>query len=89
MEDEAYFRHVMAWAVAGERPDGSHVPIYVGYPSHDRYVRSQRLLAEAQPERRRLVAIGEHKFEVFYDLLRGFLWQGFMQRSCGRGSGSP
>jgi pimeloyl-ACP methyl ester carboxylesterase len=84
MDDDAFFRQVMAWAVAGERPDGTSVPIYVGYPSHDRYVRSQRLLAEAQPERHRLMAIGEHQFEVFYDLLRGFLWQGFMQRSCGR-----
>ncbi len=84
MDDDEFFRQVFAWAVAGNRPDGSHVPIYVGYPSHDRYVRSQRLLANAQPESHRLVAIGEHKFEVFYDLLRGFLWQGFMQRSCGR-----
>jgi pimeloyl-ACP methyl ester carboxylesterase len=81
---EAFFRLIWGWAADPRRPDGTHVPIHVGYGRQERWAPSQRLLADSVPERRRLVGGGVHGWGVFYDLWRGFLWQGFMQRSCGR-----
>jgi pimeloyl-ACP methyl ester carboxylesterase len=82
--EEEFFRLIWGWAARAERPDGTRVPIYVGYGRQDRWARTQSLLAEAYPERQRLVAGGLHDWDVFFDVWRGFLWQGFMQRSCGR-----
>ncbi len=93
---DAFFHLIWAWAADPRRPDGTHVPIYVGYGRQERWANSQRLLADSVPERRRLVGGGVHTWGVFYDLWRGFLWEGFLQRSCGRapapaveGSGRP
>lgn len=86
---ESFSRLVWAWAARPLRPDGSEVPIYVGYGQQDRWVESQALLADAYPARRKLLAGGLHHWDVFYDVWRGFLWQGFMQRSCGRAQTTP
>jgi len=82
-QDE-FFRLIWAWAADPMRPDGSRVPVYVGYGRQDRWARAQSLLADAYPERQRLVAGGLHQWDVFHETWRGFLWSGFMQRSCGR-----
>ena len=84
LTQDEFTRLVWAWAARPLRPDGSEVPIYVGYGQQDRWIESQDLLADAYPARRKLLAGGLHHWDVFYDVWRGFLWQGFLQRSCGR-----
>ena len=83
-DTRAFFELAWAWGARPLRPDGTRVPIYVGYSRNDRFADSQALFAEAVPESRRLVGYGPHFWKMFHDLFRAFVGEGFLQRSCGR-----